>query len=507
MGVYALAKKTPRNTTPSTLAAIYARYSSHSQNDASIEQQVAECKEYARTNKLEVVNIYADRALTGRTDKRPEFQRMMRAAEKGGFQVVIAYKSNRIARNMLNALSYEEKLSNFGVRLAYVKEEFGNNAAGRFALRTMMNMNQFYSENMAEDILRGLRDNASQCKSNGGALPLGYKIGDDGKYAIDEHGANIVREIFQRVANGETFVSIGKDLNARGIRTSKNNEWHKNSFHWLLANERYIGVYQYQDIRIEDGVPPIIDKELFYTVKQKVEDKKAVHGRHNPNGDYLLTGKLYCGHCKGHMVGLAGTSRKGVVHHYYGCQTMRIAKTCNKASVRRDWAERLVASAINEYILHDDVIEWIADSVVAHWKKYLEESQVAYLEGRLADNKKAKSNILKAIEEGIITPTTKDRLLELEGEHEKLVGQIALEKAGLKDVTREQVVFWLKSLKEGDIEDKKYQAALIDTFVIAAYVAEAVEANADKASECSYKVPVGARICALAPIRRRVVLP
>ena len=98
---------------------------------------------------------------------------MMRDAEKKEFGIVIAYKSNRIARNMLQALQYEAKLDLFGIRTLYAKEEFGNTAAGRFALRTMMNVNQFYSENMAEDIRRGMRDNAEACKVNG-ALPLGY---------------------------------------------------------------------------------------------------------------------------------------------------------------------------------------------------------------------------------------------------------------------------------------------------------------------------------------------
>lgn len=121
-------------------AVIYARYSSHAQNDASIEQQIDECQEYARQHGYKIVGVYADRAMSGRSDRRPEFQKMMRAAEKHEFQIVLAYKSNRISRNMLHALSYEDKLAQHGVNVVYCKEEFGNNAAGRFALRTMMNV-------------------------------------------------------------------------------------------------------------------------------------------------------------------------------------------------------------------------------------------------------------------------------------------------------------------------------------------------------------------------------
>ncbi|MBQ9464320.1 MAG: recombinase family protein, partial [Lachnospiraceae bacterium] len=182
-------------------AAIYARYSSSAQKDESIEQQIAECEEYAARRGLTVVATYADHAISGRSDRRPEFQRMLRAAERGEFDALVAYKSNRVSRNMLSALSYEEKLSRCGVTVAYCREEFGDNAAGRFALRTMMNVNQFYSENMAEDIRRGMDDNARQCRVNG-PLPLGYKRGPDGRYAIDDETAPVVREIFRRVASG-----------------------------------------------------------------------------------------------------------------------------------------------------------------------------------------------------------------------------------------------------------------------------------------------------------------
>lgn len=148
-------------------AAIYARYSSHAQNDESIEQQLAECEAYASAHGLQIVATYADRAMTGRNDRRPEFQKMIRAAEAHEFSVVVAYKSNRIARNMLQALQYEARLDRAGVRVVYAREEFGDTATGRFMLRSMMNLNQFYSENMAEDITRGMMENARQCRVNG----------------------------------------------------------------------------------------------------------------------------------------------------------------------------------------------------------------------------------------------------------------------------------------------------------------------------------------------------
>lgn len=455
---------------PSGVAVIYARYSSHAQKDVSIEQQVAECEEYAAANNLEVTEIYADRHLTGRSDRRPEFQKMMRHAEKRQFQVIVAWKSNRMARNMLQALQYEDKLSTFGIRVIYAKEEFGNNAAGRFALRTMMNVNQFYSENMAEDIKRGLIDNAENCKITNGTLPYGYKKGEDGKYEIDEHRAAVVQEIFSRYACGDTFADIARDLNTRGIKTGAGNKWGKNSFRSIINNERYTGVYIYDKVRVEKGIPQIIGKELFYSVQEILKTKKNPQGRHQINGDYFLTGKLYCGKCKSHMVGISGTGRSGKLHYYYNCQKRRVEKTCDKENVRRDWVEEQVANAIKEYILKDDVINWIADSVHDYGKKRKSQSQIALLEGQLADNKKATKNLLTAIEAGIITTATKDRLLELETEQSKISARLAIEKEDVPEVDKEDVIAWLKSFRDGDITDKKYQAKLFDTFLISAYL-------------------------------------
>ena len=143
------------------------RYSSHRQKDVSIEQQVAACQAHAADLGIALVESYEDRAISGKTDNRPAFRRMMRDAEAGLFAYVIAWKSNRIGRNMMEAMVNEARLSELGVKVLCVEEDFDDSAAGRFALRSMMNVNQFYIENMAEDIRRGMRDNAKNCKVNG----------------------------------------------------------------------------------------------------------------------------------------------------------------------------------------------------------------------------------------------------------------------------------------------------------------------------------------------------
>ena len=453
------------------IGVIYARYSSHNQKEESIEQQVEECMAFAALNHIKIIQVYADKALSGRTDKRPQFQRMMRDAEKRQFAVVIAYKSNRIARNMLQALNYEDRLSKYGIETLYAKEEFGNTAAGRFALRTMMNVNQFYSENMAEDIRRGMRDNAENCKVNG-ALPLGYVKGPDGRYAIDPAEAAIVREIYTRVLEGEAYIDIANDLNARGIKTKQKGLWNKNSFHRMLINDNYIGVYRHSGYVNEQGIPPILEKEVFYAMQKHLETKKNPRGRHRENEDYLLTGKLHCGYCKSFMVGISGTSHTGGKHFYYTCNNRRSGGGCKKKNVRKDFIEKAVAAFTQRFILQDDVIEWIAASAMEILAQSSTETEIAAMEAELAENRKATKNIMSAIEQGIFTVTTKNRLLELELEISNLEKSIAIARAASEETAleKDRIIWSLEQLRNGDAESNSYQKHLIDTFVRAVYL-------------------------------------
>lgn len=449
---------------------LYGRYSSHNQKDISVEQQFEKGYELAAEYGIRIIDTYADRAVSGRTDKRRDFQRMMTDAAKGEFRYVIAWKSNRMGRNMLEALINEARLQDLGVRVLYVEEDFDDTAAGRFAARSMMNVNQFYSENMAEDIKRGLYDNAANCMVANGHLPYGYKADETLHYAIDEPKAAVIREIFTRVSCGEAFVDIMASLNARGIKTSYGRPWGRSSFQKILSNERYRGIYIYGDVRKEGGIPRIISDELYFKVQEVITTKKNPQGRHRVNGDYLLTGKLFCGHCKSPMTGISGTSRSGNLHYYYVCQKRRTEKTCEKKNLRRDDIELQVAKAIKRRTLDDDTINWIADSVVEYSRHQESASGIGLLEDQLKDTQRSIKNLMAAIEQGIITPTTKARLMELEKEQSDIDRKITMAKADVIPVNRDQLVGWLKKLQAGDVHDKKYQAELFDTFLIAVYV-------------------------------------
>ena len=167
---------------------------------------------------------------------------------------------------------------------------------------------------------------------------------------------------------------------------------------------------------------------------------------------------------------MSGTSHTSEKHYYYACQKKRTEKTCDKKNVQRDAIEEVVARAIKQYALQDDVIEWIADSTVEYFRKKEEESHISILEDELAEAKRAAKNIMTAIEQGIITPTTKSRLLELEERQAHLTAQIASERADIIAVNRADMIAGLEVFREGDVTDKKFQARLFDTFLVAVYL-------------------------------------
>lgn len=445
-------------------AVIYARYSSHRQKDISIEQQVGECEQLAKSLGLRVLRTYADRAISGKTDKRPDFQKMMADAASGEFAFVLAWKSNRIGRNLLECLVNQTTLSDFGVSIKYVEEEFDDTAAGRFAARSMMNVNQFYSENMTEDIIRGMRSNAERCLVTNGHLPLGYKS-ESGKIVLNPPYDDVVREIFRRAAAGETYASIADDFNRRGLKSSLGRPFTRNSFYTILKNERYRGIYIYDDIRVEGGLPRIVSDDLFFRAKEAMKTaRKTKRRRAEGEADYLLTGKLFCGSCGTQMTGMSGKSRHGQIHYYYACHKQRHG-ACDMKAVRRDGVELAVARTIKEKILQPDVIEWLCDAVEEMQRNERENSEIKIHEDHIKRIDLSLSNIYKAIEDGLRLEHISDRIDELKRERKETEELLFLATVLHEEVSRDEVRDWMNRFVDGDVDDYTFRKTLFDSFV------------------------------------------
>jgi len=452
-------------------AIIYARYSSETQTENSIEGQLRECKEYADKHNITVVDTYIDRALSAKTDSRPEFQKMIRDSAKKQFDIVLIWKLDRFARNRLDSATYRAILKRNGVNVVSAKENISEGPEGIILESILEGMAEYYSAELSVKVKRGQKENALKCKANGGMIPFGYIINSERYYEIDPLTAPIVLEIFTRYANGQTVAEISEELNNRGVFTNTKYKYtNKASMHNLLKNRRYIGEYKYGDTVTPDGMPAIVPKDIFNRVQERMEKNKHKPAAKKADEEYLLTTKLFCGLDGVMMVGVGGTSKTGVVHHYYKCGNKIYRKTCDKKTVRKNKIERYIVYLTKEYVLKDKNINRIADSVVELQKR--ENTTIPFLQKQLVDIQKRIDNLLNAIEEGLFNTSAKGRLDGLETKKADLEIAIAKEKIAKTPLTKEQIVFWVSKFKDGDIDNLKYRQQMIDIFVNSVYLYE-----------------------------------
>ena len=452
-------------------AVIYARYSSHNQREESIEGQLRECHEYADKNNFIIIEEYCDRAISGKTDHRPMFQKLIRDSEKGKFQAVIMYTLDRFARNRYDSAIYKAKLKRNGVKVYYAKQPMPDTPEGIILESVLEGYAEYYSENLARSIKRGLKENALHGLAHGAPV-LGYKIGENKKYEVEPIGAKAVQNIFEMYADGKSKADICNWLNENGFKTSRGNSFNKNSLDRILRNDIYIGTYRYSDVVIENNIEPIIDKHLFDRVQAKFQHNKSARAKNKANQDYLLSTKLFCGHCGNPMVGECGRSGTGVMYYYYKCSGRKRKLTkCNKKTEKKDWIEKVVVKYTVQTVLTDSNIEKIAEKAMELIEKELKDTSILVsLQDRLKDINRRIKNLMSAIEQGIVTESTKERLEELEAERLDVETQIAKEDMKKPSITKERIIYWLSSFKDGNINDVEYQERIIDTLVNSVYV-------------------------------------
>ena len=452
-------------------AVIYARYSSHSQRDESIDAQLRECHEYAVRNDYIILEEYCDRALTGKTDNRASFQKMIKDAKNNKFNYVLVYKLDRFARNRYDSAMYKNILKKHNIKVVSIKENIADSPEGIILESVLEGMAEYYSANLSQNIKRGMTENALQCKYNGSGCPLGFRITPDKHFEIDEMGAKIVKEIFAMYSLGHNTAEIIRHCNMKGYKTSKGQEFNKNSIGRILTNEKYIGTYKHGDIVIENGIPSIIDKELFEKVQTMFKKNYTSRARGKADFDYILSGKLFCGHCGGTMVGISGTSKSGKKHYYYKCSTRKDEHTCNKENERKEWLEEVIVKTTVEQVLTDENIETIATNVI----KLIEAdnadtTQLTYYEDELKDTRKQIKNIVDMIANGVANKSIADRLTELENYEKDVVANLEYLKMKKPTITKPQMVFWLESFRHGDINDIEYKRKIVNSLIHSVYV-------------------------------------
>lgn len=299
-------------------AVIYARYSSHGQTEQSIEGQLRDCYAYAQREGLTVIGEYIDRAITGRTDDRPDFQRMISDAAKKQFQRIIVWKLDRFARNRYDSAFYKAKLKKFGVKVVSATEPISDEPEGIILEGLLESMAEYYSANFSKHVKRGQRESIIKGTFLGGYAPFGYCVINN-RLEIDERAAPIVREIFERYAGGEKKTSIINDLTRRGIRAEHTKAFTFEFLTRMLKNEKYIGIVRHGGFDVVGTCPAIVDEALFRRAQERIAAAKHAPAAAKAKEPYLLQGKAFCGLCGMPMVGESGRSKSGVVHHYYSC--------------------------------------------------------------------------------------------------------------------------------------------------------------------------------------------
>lgn len=432
---------------PNKTAVIYARFSCSKQREASIEDQLRVCHEWCEREGYEVVAEYSDYAQSGRTDQRPQFQRMI--ANAGESDIVLVYMMDRFSRDPFDAPIYKRELSRHGVHLVSALEAIPDSPEGIIYEKLLEGLAACESRKTAIRVRRGLHGNALKAKTNGVRI-FGYGRDADDHFVINETQAAFVREAFSRRLNGESCNTIARDFARRGVTSSRGKPCYFAMIQGMLRNLRYTGRYQYGDVIIEDGMPAIIDKETF----ERCQTVKARKQRANENwGDFKLSGRVLCGNCGHTMPGVSGRGQSGQKYEYYRCKHCDAVKP-----VRRDWIEPAIADHIQGILADRSQVLYIAKRIVElNNNTNLETAQRKQAESTLRKATNALRNIELAIEQGIIHPDAQQRIAELEAQQAQVRRTIAM--SNRHNINPGDLAEYLQ---HGIMLDR---AALVDAFV------------------------------------------
>lgn len=419
--------------------AIYARYSSDNQRDESIDAQIRAVRKYCAEEGFVVVKEYIDRAKSATTDRRPEFQRMVTDSALDLFDVVMVHKLDRFSRDRYDSAIYKRKLRRNGVMVFSVTERLDDSPESVMMESVLSGMAEYYSKNLAREVRKGMQESALQCRHTGGTPPLGYDVDPvTKKYVLNEAEAMAVRDIFRFYNEGCGYEKIMNILNAKGYKTKKGKPFGKNSLHEILANEKYSGVFIYNRsssktfdgtrnnhipkkdediIRIEGGVPAIIEKDAFRQAKQRMEANRHQAGSYKAKENYLLSGLVFCGEC-GHA--MSGNRRFGGSHKTkyvsYKCCYRENNRACTNKEIRKEYLEGFVLSELERMIFHEEAIPRLLAMLNDYKAKKTasDTRDTEVMQARLADINKQIQNIVNAIASGYMQPEFKEKMTELD---------------------------------------------------------------------------------------------
>ena len=453
-------------------AVIYARYSSHNQTEQSIEGQLRVCHEYAKREGHAVVGEYIDRAISGRTDDRPDFQRMIDDSRKGAFRYVIVYRLDRFTRNRYDSAVYKHKLKQNGVKVISAMENIGDNPESIILEAVLEASAEYYSLELAQKIKRGMRESALKGQFCGGGIPLGYKSAG-GRLVLDEAKAPFVKKAFEQYAAGVPKKEVIAGLNAAGLRNRDGKPYGNTALQVAFQSEKYIGVLRWDDIVIEGACPALADRETFDKVQERIKRNRREGGKNKAKMEYLLTGKAFCGYCGSSIVGVSGRGRHGEMHYYYSCRGRRKGGKCRKQHEKKDFLEWYIVEQTVQYVLTPERMQFIAEGVVAEYNKEFNSDKIKELERQIAKLDREINNCVDAALEA--PKSARSRFYEKMEAAEMRKTDLEIDLAKLRITnkiryTEKEIVAWLKLFCKGDLFDMDFRRRIIDTFINSIYL-------------------------------------
>ena len=454
-------------------AVIYARYSSHNQTEQSIEGQLHDGYAFAEKNGYKVIHEYIDRALTGTKDARPDFQKMIRDAEKRAFEVVIVWKLDRFARNRYDSAIYKARLRKYGVRVVSVMENITDGPEGIILEGLLESMAEYYSANLAENVRRGLTESVKKGWFPGGGLPLGYRS-EGHRLVPDEKTAPLVRELYQRYADGEKLSDIATDFNRRGFRTTRGGLYTVGSFDHTLPNPVYIGEFTYRGQVAPDVAPALVDSEVYERCLQRRAKNRRAPAAGRSKTRYALQGKVFCGPCGSPMIGECGRGRSGEVYTYYKCAARKHGRSaCPKKPEKRDFLEWYVCEQTVEYILDPARAALIAARVEEVYNRDTSAAEAERLQKTIDALERELNRLvdrLATVPDAAVQRIS-DRLGLLEAQ--KADAETDLAKLRMQQrvrITKKEITAWLRTFARGDLLDPAFRQRIIDCFINSVYL-------------------------------------
>lgn len=456
-------------------AVIYARFSSDKQREESIEGQIRECTQFAKSQNLEIIGTYIDRALSARSDNRPDFLRMIADSSKGLFQYVIVYQLDRFSRSRYDSAVYKNKLKKNGVRVLSAKERIGDDPSSIILESMLEGYAEYYSAELSQKVKRGMTENVLEHKWTGGYVPLGYCLAPDKTLQIDPVGSEAVKIIYDKWLAGCRIMDIVRYLNDHNYVTSRKAKFRYSSLNRILTNPIYTGLYQWGSIEVSDYAPAIITQKQFAMAQEKIHHIKAHPRAKRRSANYALTGMIHCGVCGSPMTGQSGHSKSGAIYHYYRCSTKnnyhargkKLNVKCTNRNISRDKLEDLVLQTTINILMNPEAVHMIAKQAVAVQQKDPAATEIDRIKEDKKIIQKKLNNSIKAVEAGIISTTLAANISQYEQEIADL--DIKMEKIKLSStpvkIDEIAVEFFLKSLLLNKKEHDKYRLDMFQTFI------------------------------------------